>query len=370
MMERAMMECRQPWKNRIGVAALCLLMGACQSADNFPNAPPLTTPFADRLAAALAEIERRDMAVLVATSHEGGPIRIRELGALVADGIPTGDTQIDINSITKTVTAVMAARLVERGALGFDETLGEIFEKVPADKAGITLHQLLTHSAGLRGSVGDDAERLSKEAFLERVFRSELRSSPGEIYHYSNAGYGVAAIIEERSGKSYERFLREDVIAGLGLDDTGYLSVYDDRLSMRSSEDSTIIEASWGGHGPFWNLIGNGGLVSTVGDMLRFRRAVAAGRIVSGKMVDLIQTPHVPEDSSGASFYGYGVVVQDVRGVGRRYWHDGGNGHFSAEWSDYVEQGDLLFTAGADSSAGDAFEAMSILESYLYGHQR
>ena len=261
----------------------------------------------------------------------------------------------------------MAARLVEQGKVRFDERLDQIFDDVPADKAGITLHQLLTHSAGLVGNVGDDAEKLAKEDFLDRVFSAELKSAPGEIYRYSNAGYGVvAAIIEERSGKSYEAFLREDVIAGLGLSNTGYMSVYDDARSMRTADGETILEASWGGHGPYWNLIGNGGLVSTVPEMIAFRKAVVSGKIVSPEMLNMVQTPHIKENEAATSFYGYGLVVQDVAGIGRVYWHDGGNDVFSAQWGDYSEQGDILFTAGADSDEGNAFRAMRILQTSLY----
>jgi len=179
----------------------------------------------------------------------------------------------------------------------------------------------------------------------------------------------VAAIIEARSGASYEDFLRRDLLAGTDLQDTGYASVYDDRRSTRTARGQTIWNASWGGHEPGWNLVGNGGLISTVVDMIRFRQAVIAGRLISHEMVALVHAAHVKE-AEADSFYGYGVVVQDVPGVGRVYWHDGGNDVFSAQWADYADQGDLVFTAGADSRQGDAFEAMAVIAAHLYGLER
>ncbi|MEO1017985.1 MAG: serine hydrolase [Pseudomonadota bacterium] len=319
--------------------------------------------FEERLNAALAAIETQNLNAIVAVSRNGGSILLRECGAPAKDGIPPGATQVDVNSITKTVTGIMAAKLVQQGNAKFDETLGDFFDHVPADKSGITLHQLLTHSAGLIESVGSDPERLSKRQFLSRVFKSELGSPPGEIYRYSNVGFGiVAAIIEARSRKLYEDYLREDVLAELGLSNTGYAAVYDEKLSLRTKRGQSIEQASWGGHEPYWNLIGNGGLVSTVLDMICFRQAVASGKIISNEMLAIVQTPHIKEDEAATSFYGYGLVIEDITGVGRIYWHDGGNGVFSAMWSDYSEHGDIVFTAGMDR---DAIKAMHCFEAHF-----
>lgn len=242
----------------------------------------------------LAAIEERNLNVIVGVSYKGGPIELREFGAVSEDGISPEARQVDINSITKTVTGVMAAKLVQQGKAKLDETLENFFENVPEDKSGITLHQLLTHSAGFRHSVGQDFERLDRNDFLARALQSDLESAPGEKYEYSNVGYGiVTAIIETRSDKSYERYLHEDVIAGLELKDTGYASVYDENRSLRTKGGETIEKASWGGYKPYWNLIGNGGLISTAQDMIRFRQAVISGEAVSQKMLEIIQTPHI-----------------------------------------------------------------------------
>ena len=354
------------------VVMFCLaVLYACAPSSDITDASLSETKtnvaFEAKLERALQSIRAEQMPAIVAYSHHNGDVQVVEFGALENDGIPADETQIDINSVTKTVTGVMAAKLVEQGQVSFTERLDEIFDNVPADKASITLHHLLTHSAGLIEVVGDDEERLGKAEFLDRAFNSELMSEPGSIYSYSNVGYSVvAAIIEERSGKSYDAFLQEDVIAGLGLPNTGYLSVYDDARSMKTANGETIFDASWGGHEPYWNLIGNGGLVSTVQEMVKFRRAVVSGEIISSETLEILQTPHIKEDDAATSFYGYGLVVQDYPELGRFYWHNGGNNVFSAQWGDYEDKGDILFTAGADNEDGNAFRAMETLEHHLY----
>ncbi len=98
--------------------------------------------------------------------------------------------------------------------------------------------------------------------------------------------------------------------------------------------------------------------------MVRFRQAVVAGEVISKDQLAIVQTPHIREYENGDSFYGYGLVIENLDGIGQVYWHDGGNQVFSAQWIDYVEQRDLIFTAGTGE---DAFEAIVSLETYLYG---
>ncbi|CAN5819379.1 hypothetical protein BH18ACT2_BH18ACT2_20720 [soil metagenome] len=209
---------------------------------------------------------------------------------------------------------------------------------------------------------------MEKEAFLERALSTQLVAAPGGTYNYSNVGYSLlAAIIEERSAKTYETYLQEDVLAPAGLDGLGYQSVYEPVRSLRSPEGQPIGPVSWGGDRPYWNLIGNGGLLATPAALIRFLRAVDAGQVISAASVELTRTAHVAADAAGTSHYGYGLVVEDVANVGRISWHDGGNGTSSAEWMHVVGDGTVVFTAAADASGEAAFEAMAIVRSHLSG---
>lgn len=280
-----------------------------------------------------------------------------------------GEPLVDLGSITKFVTAVAVLHLAEQGRLDLRMPLGEIFPAAPEDKAAITLHQLLTHTSGLRESTGDDGERIDRAAFLARVLASPLRHAPGETYLYSNAGYALlAAVVEVRSGKSYEAYLLEDVLAPRGLPPIGYQRAYEGDRSMLTSRSwrtlfrrEAIREASWGGAAPGWNLIGNGGAVTTAEGFLRFWQAFLQGRIVSPDLVRLALTPHADE-GDGRSHYGYGLVVLESPEAGTVYWHDGGNEVFSAEWLHLQRRGTSFFTAGPGDSG---FEAMAMIRKAL-----
>jgi CubicO group peptidase (beta-lactamase class C family) len=125
---------------------------------------------------------------------------------------------------------------------------------------------------------------------------------------------------------------------------------------VTSFQRQPIREASWGGHAPGWNLVGNGGLVTTAVDYLRFWSAVRQGRVIDKALLRKALTPHVGKQASEERSYGYGLEVQDLPGHGRVYGHDGGNDVFSADWRELGTTGVIFFTAGRGQDAVDAMQ--------------
>jgi CubicO group peptidase (beta-lactamase class C family) len=198
--------------------------------------------------------------------------------------IPFSDeTVIQIGSNTKDFTLVTLLRLQQRGRLRLRDSLGKYFPGAPAEKRGITLQQLVEHRGGFPIGVGGDFESLTRDQFLERVFATPLRAQPGTREIYSNAGYAIlAAVIEQVTGKSYDEHVRNDVLVPLGLENTGYLLPrFDpDRIAhgYANGEDrGNILLKPHAADGPYWNLRGNGGMLSTVEDMHAFYRALFGG---------------------------------------------------------------------------------------------
>ena len=319
-----------------------------------------------RLQQAFLDLQRRQYSGVVGVLAGGRQEAYSAFGAAAHAGVPPSALQVDLLSVTKTITAVMVLKLVEDRRLGLGDTLDAFFDRVPADKAGITVRQLLTHSAGLREGFGRDHEAVSRAAFLQRALDSRLLFPPGESYAYSNAGYSLlAAIIETRADKPYEAFLRGDLLPRNGDPAIGYSSVFESRHSLRAGGGQDVAEASWGHDRPFWNLIGNGGLVSTAHAMLAFCSRFAAGGIVSAETVGEMQAPHVRE-APDDTHYGYGLVVEDSQDYGRIYWHNGGSAHFSSNWSHYADHGLIVFAASA-TEAPDADAAQGIVARALIG---
>src|SRR5262249_25703156 len=134
------------------------------------------------------------------------------------------ETVFSIGSITKQFTAAAILQLEMQGKLNVQDSISKYLPNVPKDKEAITLHHLLTHSAGLESDFGaTDYEPVTREPYIRRALAAKLRSVPGQRYHYANSGYSLlAAIVEIVSGQDYEAYLQENLFKPAGMTKTGY----------------------------------------------------------------------------------------------------------------------------------------------------
>src|SRR5688572_19894399 len=99
----------------------------------------------------------------------------------------TAETAFDIGSITKQFTAAAILKLEMQGKLGVSDPISKWLEGVPEDKKGITLHHLLTHSAGLEDVFGGDYDEMPRDRLAKAALGSKLLWAPSTRYQYSNA---------------------------------------------------------------------------------------------------------------------------------------------------------------------------------------
>lgn len=353
-------------------------------------APPLvgsTAPAADPAAADTTDLpERLDThlsrlaglgfsgAVVVARGEEvvlekGFGLADREAGRAWTAGTPS-----TIGSITKPLTATAVLTLVEAGRLGLDDPLPRFFDDVPADKAGITVRHLLTHTAGFPGAIGSDFEPVERDPFVRQALDTPLSFAPGERYDYSNVGYSLlGAIIEIVTGQGYEAYLRDAVLSPAGMGSTGYeLADTTAGLAAVGYRDGerwgTVLERPWASDGPGWHLRANGGIHSTVGDLRRFDRALAEGRILSPAWRDSMQVPRVPEGPQGRSHYGFGWAIFELPRGATLVAHNGGNGIFAADLRRYVDE-DVLVAALSNVAEWSAIEVTPVVARLIQGDE-
>src|SRR5476651_2178840 len=138
----------------------------------------------------------------------------------------TTNTLASIGSITKAFTATAIMKLSEQHVLSVDDPLRKYFPDIPADKANITINQLLTHSSGFHEDQLNDAgdfEKINTSAYLKRVFGQPLAFIPGEKAVYSNVNMSILAIIiEQLTGMDYEQFLKKYLFEPVGVQNIGY----------------------------------------------------------------------------------------------------------------------------------------------------
>jgi CubicO group peptidase (beta-lactamase class C family) len=255
----------------------------------------------------------------------------------------TCDTVYDVMSITKQFTAAAILELEVTGELRVSDPISAYLGPVPADKQGITLHHLLSHTSGLVEGIGDDYDVISREDMLAGALASRLTSTPGEEFQYSNLGYSIlAAVVEKVSGLGYEQFLAQRLFGPAGMRDTGYVLPRWDpkRIAVEYDETGTSQgrpnEHPWAADGPHWNLRGNGGMLSTARDMFRWHRALTDGTVLSAAARKELFTPRVKIPGTDM-MYAYGWAIREVPS-GTVAWHTGGNdwslAHFAMDLPD------------------------------------
>ena len=204
------------------------------------------------------------------------------------------DTKFRIGSITKVFTAILVLRLVEDGKLKLADKIGDLlpdFQNKPTGE--ITVNQLLTHTSGLPDynnlpQFFREAQSglLSETEIVRRISEHKLLFEPGAKFGYSNDGYRVLGVVVEKvSGKSYEQVLREDILAPLGMKNSGY------------ARQSLILEKRAAGYRKRLSGLENAlyyvespasGMYSTVEDLFLFDAALDGDKLLSAKSKELM----------------------------------------------------------------------------------
>lgn len=155
---------------------------------------------------------------------------------VASERLVTGDTLFNIGSISKTVAAWGAMKLVERGKVELDAPVGTYVKrwKLPPsefDAHGVTLRRLLSHTAGLSlhgypGFPPGTALPTLEESLSGNTSGAgdvRLVHAPGSKWQYSGGGYTLAQLlIEEVSGRPFAEYMREEVLIPLGMVHSDY----------------------------------------------------------------------------------------------------------------------------------------------------
>lgn len=137
----------------------------------------------------------------------------------------TPETRYDLGSLTKVLSTSMLAFLaLQEGRLTLDDTLARFFPDAPEDKRGITVRQILTHTAGFVPSFRLDQAVARPEEAAAAILVSPLSARPGEAALYSCMGFILLGrVLEGLYGASLDLLAHEKVFRPLGMHNTGYL---------------------------------------------------------------------------------------------------------------------------------------------------
>ena len=235
----------------------------------------------------------------------------------------TPSTIFEGGSLAKQFTSAAVVLLALDGKLSLDDDVRTYIPEVRDYGSPVTLRRLMTHTSGMRdwGSVasisgwGRGARSHRHAHVLDIVSRqSALNFEPGHEYSYSNTGYNLLAVVVDRvSGMPFAQFSRERIFEPLGMSDTQWRDDYRRLVPRRStaysaSDDGFLINR------PIEYVHGNGGILSTVGDLQTWNAALTDGRLGGEEFVRMMHDRAVLNDGRTISYAG-GLQLRDFAGV-------------------------------------------------------
>ena len=217
-------------------------------------------------------------------------------------------------SVSKTLTAVAAMQLVERGALDLDAPIQTPCPAFPAKSQPITTRQLLGHLSGIRhyqeGENFDSVHHYATVPESLAAFSADpLRQDPGIAFTYSTYGYVVlGCVVEGASGVPFAEYVRENVARPAGMDHTRTDDVFEivpDRArGYAKAPDGTLRNADLADTS---NKVPGGGMVSTAEDLARFAIALDTHRILKAATFREMQIPMTLRDGTPSPYYGWTI---------------------------------------------------------------
>lgn len=282
--------------------------------------------FAPLEAAAAAEVKDAGIpGAAVAVVRGDRVVFAKGFGTTNIEGGPpvTSDTLFRLGSTTKMFTAAALVSLAEDGKVKLDAPIGEYVKDLPKHFAPLTLHHLLTHTAGVT-----DETRMNgalDEASLGREIRGWkddfLFTEPGKVYSYSNPGYRIAGLVaEEVGGKPYADVMDERVFRPLGMKRTTFkptmAATYPLAIGHEARSSSATVIRPLAENAAGWPA---GSMFSSVNDLSRWAVAFLNEGKIDGKQVlppaviVKLSAKHVTVP--GGRHYGYGLQVAEHRGV-------------------------------------------------------
>jgi CubicO group peptidase (beta-lactamase class C family) len=233
----------------------------------------------------------------------------------------TIDSKFKIASLSKSFTAMLILQLIDKGRIRLDGSIKEYcpdYQGMLGDS--ITIHQLLTHTSGIRSNLDPEEEAIqeriphSLREMVKYAESADLLFKPGSGFSYSNLGYNILAyIIEQVSGKSYEIALKENILDPAGMNNTSQFN--NDRIEKKlvrgyeykllyGYENAVMFDHSY--------TVGPGGMISTAEDLYRWDQALYSDVLLRGDLKVKMFTPH----SSVKSGYGWFINKRKFPGSG------------------------------------------------------
>jgi CubicO group peptidase (beta-lactamase class C family) len=240
----------------------------------------------------------------------------------------TLSSAFNLASISKTFTSALILMYVQEGQLKVDDNVNKYIPTFPYKN--ITIRHLLNQTHGMIEYFDwiNDTLKINDTINNQRLLRlisqykPALISVPGEKFNYCNTGYAVLSLLLENiSGLTYSELLNKRIIKPLELKNT-----YVQTVQMPISPKSRVYGMKY--NDGYWNtfdltsldeVVGDGNIYSTVGDLLIWDQALRNGKILNAALLQEAYTPAIVQEKP-KMVYGFGWIINEP---GKKVSHSG-----------------------------------------------
>jgi CubicO group peptidase (beta-lactamase class C family) len=256
-------------------------------------------------------------------------------------------TVFESGSVAKQFTAAAIGLLAQDGRLSIDDPVRKYVPELPDFGTPILIRHLLNHTSGLRSqwpmlSLAGRPPGLvvhTVPEILELVSHyQELNFKPGDEYLYNNTGFTLLGVIVERvAGKSLNAFTQERLFGPLGMARTQWREDFTAIVQNRAAAYRPMPGGGFRTYMPFTNVVGNGGMLTTVGDLLIWNDNLDRPRVGGQDLVDRLQTRGTLNDGH-ENEYAQGLNVTQYRGA-REVSHGGSTAGYQTFLARFPDHG-------------------------------
>jgi CubicO group peptidase (beta-lactamase class C family) len=286
----------------------------------------------------------------------------------------TPQTVFRVGSVSKQFTAMCIALLAEKGKLSLDHNIRQLLPEMHDYIPPVTISHLIHHTSGIRDYLVLQALAgrsggyfyTSPEVIDLLARQRGLNFKPGDRYSYSNSGYFLLAeIIGRASGMKPREFAKRHIFDPLGMTSTHFHDDINEIVKNRASGYMPIAEGGFKIHMTQLDMIGDGGIYTTVEDFFKWDQNFYNNKLGNGtkNLMDLVLTTAKLNDGKEID-YAFGLVVNTYRGL-KSISHGGSFVGYKAHYIQFPEQ---KFSVVILSNLG-SFEpegiAMKIADLYL-----
>jgi CubicO group peptidase (beta-lactamase class C family) len=291
-------------------------------------------------------------------------------------GVPlTPESVFYVGSVSKQFTAASVVLAAEQDYLSLDDDVRKYIPELPDYGHPVTLRQMLHQTSGLRDffdlialSGGNPAEIGAPADILRLIVRQKgLNNVPGAEWNYSNSNYFLLAeVVQRATKKSLARFAAENIFQPLGMKHTLFFDdntlVVPNRVAAYDPGKNGEFQVDWS---TTYNLVGGGGLMSTVDDLMLWDGNFFANKLGKGTLVKELQSYGVLNNGNQIN-YAMGLTLGEYRGLPTAE-HSGANFGYRSEYLRFPQQRFSVILLCNLSTAGPVGLAHKISDLYLQG---